>query len=156
MSNAEPYEPGVSEYDQGQHAAWLAALSDDGKLAVYTPAGYIHLMLWASAAKRALQWEMKPGKRLKLLEKLNSLTDNYLTPEMLAIIEPMCDTQVEMMNEARSLDREDDRLGQASFDVLTSWRVFKHFRRLNQSLLAAIKLRQQMTAAGTAPAQSFN
>ena len=60
---------------------------------------------------------------------------------------------MEMMNEARSLDREDDRLGQASFDVLTSWRVFGHFRRLNPSFLAAIKLRQQMTATGTAPAQ---
>jgi len=77
----------------------------------------------------------------------------FLSPEMLAIIEPAGDTEMEMMNEARSLDREDDRLGQASFDVLTSWRVFGHFRRLNPSFLAAIKLRQQMTATGTAPAQ---
>jgi hypothetical protein len=106
-------------------------LSDDDRLAVHTPAGYIHLMLWASAAKRALQWEMKPGKRLKLLEMLNSLTDNYFTQDMLAIIEPMCDTQMQMVSEARSLDREDDRLGQASFDVLTSPKVFGHFRRLS-------------------------
>jgi hypothetical protein len=134
MSNAEPYDPGVSEYDQGQHAAWLASLSDDDRLAVHTPAGYIHLMQWASAAKRALQWEMRPGKRLKLLELLNSLTDNWLTPEMLAIIALAGDTEMEMMNEARSLDREDDRLGQASFDVLTSWRVFSHFRALKQLL----------------------
>jgi len=96
---------------------------------------------------------MKPGKRLKLLELLNSLTDNWLTPEMLAIIAPASDTEMAMVNEARSLDREDDRLGQASFDVLTSWRVFKHFRRLNPSFMAAIKLRQQMTATGAAPAQ---
>jgi hypothetical protein len=125
----------------------------DNELAV--PAGYIHLMLWASAAKRALQWEMKPGKRLRLLELLNGLTDNYFTPDMLAIIEPMSDTEMAMVSEARSLDREDDRLGQASFDVLTSPKVFGHFRRLNPSFLAAIKLRQQMTAAGTAPAQTF-
>jgi hypothetical protein len=75
---------------------------------------------------------------------------------MLAVISPMSNTEMEMMREARTLDREDDRLGHASFKILTSWRVFGHFRRLNPSYLAAIKLRQQMTAAGTAPAQAFN
>src|SRR6516165_7599191 len=107
MNNAEPYEPGVSEYDQDQHAAWLASLSDDDKLAAHTPAGHVHLMLWASAAKRALQWEMKPGKRQKLLELLNSITDNWLTPELLSVITPAGDTEMEMMSEARSLDQED-------------------------------------------------
>jgi hypothetical protein len=130
---------------------------DDDELSVLqAPTGYLHLMLWAAAAKRALLFDMPAGKRLQLLEKLNGLTDNYFTPEMLAAITPMSDTEMEMVNEARSLDREDDRLGQASFDVLTSWRVFGHFRRLNPSYLAAIKLRQQMTAAGTAPAQTFS
>jgi hypothetical protein len=123
---------------------------------VNTPAGYQHLMLWAAYAKRALQYEMPAGKRLQLLEKLNSLTDDYFAPEMLAIIEPMCDTEIAMVNEARSLDREDDRIGQASFEVLTSWRVFGHFRRLNPSYLAAIKLREQMTAGKVAPAMAIS
>jgi hypothetical protein len=39
MTGAQPYEPGVSEYDQEQHAAWLDSLSDDDRLAVHTPAG---------------------------------------------------------------------------------------------------------------------
>ena len=156
MSAAEPYEPGVSPHDPEKHSAWLDSLSDDDKLVVHTPSGYQHMLLMAAYAKRGLQYEMPAGKRLQLLEKLNGLTDNYFTPEMLAIIEPMSDTEMEMMHEAKSLDREDDRLGQA-FKVLTSWRVFGHFRRLNPSYLAAIKLRSQMTAAGTTPAlQAFN
>ena len=141
---------------EDDHRAWLDSLSADDRLVVHTPPGYQHLMPWAAYAKRALQFEMPAGSRLKLLEQLNNLTDLYFTPEMLATIEPMSDTEIEMMNEARSLDREEHRLGQACFMVLTSWRVFGHFRRLNPSYLAAIKLRQQMTAAGNAPAQAFN
>jgi len=83
---------------------------DDDELVLNTPVGYWHLMLMAAYAKRGLQFKMSAGKRLKLLELLNSLTDGYFTPDMLAIIEPMCDTQMEMVNEARSLDGEDDRL----------------------------------------------
>jgi hypothetical protein len=115
------------------------------------PAGYMHLMLWAAVAKRALQWEMKPGKRLKLLELLNGLTDNWLTPEMLPMIAPAGDTEMAMLGEAKSLDGDKDCKN--SFDVLTSQKVFGHFRRLNLSFMAAIKLRQQMTATGAAPAQ---
>jgi hypothetical protein len=126
---------------------------DDEQLAVFVPAGYVHLMLWAGAGKRALQYQMKPGKRLRLLELLNSLTDNYFTPEMLAAITPASDTEMEMVNEARSLDG--DKGCAASFDVLTGAKVFGHFRRLNPSYLAAIKLRARMTATRAAPAQTF-
>jgi hypothetical protein len=56
-----------------------------------------------------------------------------------------------MMDEALSLDGE--KGCENSFKILTSWRVFRHFRRLNSSYLAAIKLRQQITATGAAPAQ---
>ena len=151
MTAAQPYEPGVSEYDQEQHAAWLDSLSDDDRLAVHTPAGYVHRMLWASYAKRALTCDIKTGQRLRLLEKLNSMVDLYLTEEMVRSIEPMCDTGAAMMDEALSLDGE--KGCENSFKILTSWRVFRHFRRLNSSYLAAIKLRQQITATGAAPAQ---
>jgi hypothetical protein len=119
------------------------------------PAGYSHLMLWAAAAKATLRLQMKPGKRLRLLELLNGLTDNWLTPEMLAMIEPAGETELAMIAEARSLDREDDRLGQASFNMLTNPQVVAHFMRLNPSLVKAAKLRAQMTATGAAPAQTF-
>jgi len=72
-----------------------------------------------------------------------SITDWYFTPEMLATIEPMSNTEIEIFHEATSLDHEDHfpRCNE-SFKVLTSWRVFGHFRRLNPSYLAAIKLRE--------------
>jgi hypothetical protein len=65
----------------------------------------------------------------------------------------MGDIEMEMLNEAKSLDG--DKGCEASFRVLTSPKVFGHFRRLNPSYLAAIKLRQQMTAAGKSPVQTF-
>jgi hypothetical protein len=92
---------------------------------------------------------MKPGKRLRFLELLNSLTDGWLTPEILAVIEPAGDTEMAMINEAKSLDG--DKGCEASLKVLTSPKVFGHFRRLNPSFVAAIKLRQQMTATGNVP-----
>jgi hypothetical protein len=110
-------------------------------------------MLMAAAGKRALQYEMKPGKRLRFLELLNSLTDGWLTPEILAVITPAGDTEMEILNEAKSLDG--DKGCEASFKVLTSPKVFGHFRRLNPSFMAAIKLRQAMTAAGRSPVQTF-
>jgi hypothetical protein len=128
--------------DQDKHAAWLDSLSDDDRLVVHTPVGYQHLMLWAAYVKRALQGDMKAGKRLRLLERLNSITDWYFTPEMLAAIEPMCDTGDAMMREALSLDG--DKGCENSFKILTSWRVFGHFRRLNPSLMTAIRLRNEM------------
>ena len=117
------------------------------------PAGYQHLMLMAAYAKRGLQFEMKPGKRLKLLELLNSLCDAWFVPEMLAVITPAGDTEAAMIDEARSLDG--DKGCEASFNVLTSPKVFGHFCKLNASFLAAIKIREQMTAAGKSPVQTF-
>jgi hypothetical protein len=156
MNAAERYEPGVSPYDYEQHVAWLDSLSPDDSLVVHTPAGHKHSMLIAAYTKRVLQYEMPTADRLQFLEKLNGLTDLYFTPEMLALIEPMSDTEIAMVNEARSLDPEDDRLGRASFNVLTSWRVFGHLRRLNPSYLAAMKLRERLTAERkAAPAQAI-
>jgi hypothetical protein len=92
--------------------------------------------------KRALLTkDIKPAEQLLLLEKMNSLTDQYFTPEMLATIEPMGDIGYEIFKVARSLDLPGDKSARPSFDVLTSPRVFRHFVTLNPSILAAIKLR---------------
>jgi hypothetical protein len=104
------------------------------------PAGYKFEMLVISYIKRVLQTcEMKAHERLRFLEGLNTFTDSYLGPEVLAMIEPMSDIECEMVHEARSLNREGDKLGSASFDILTSREVFGHFVKLNPSLLAAIE-----------------
>jgi hypothetical protein len=133
----DPPEP----YDREQHHAWLASLSPDENLVVNVPIGHRWNMVAASLFKRWLQEKMDAGLRLGLLEGLNSMTDIYLLPEMLAMIEPMCDTAYQIWKEAKTLDREGDKGCRASFNVLTGWRVYNHLIALNPSILAAIKWR---------------
>jgi hypothetical protein len=83
---------------------------------------------------------MKAGQRLQFLEWINGQTCTSVTPEMLEMVEPMSETEMKMMHEARSLNRKDDPGGSTSFDVLTSKEVFEDFLALNPSLLAAITL----------------
>ena len=75
---------------------------------------------------------------------MNELTEGpYFTPAMIAMIEPTGATEYKIFEEAKSLDRPDDKLGQASFKVLTSPRVFWGLCELNPSILAAMKLRRE-------------
>jgi hypothetical protein len=128
-------------YDHETHSAWLASLSPDESLIVNTPQGYLLMFIVVALTKRGLRANnIKPAEQLFLLEKMNGLTDQYFTPEMLATIEPMGDTEYEIFREARSLDPPDDKTAAASFKVLTSPRVFSHLARLSPSIFAAIKL----------------
>jgi hypothetical protein len=134
-----PPEP----YDAERHHAWLDSLSRDEALVVYTPQGYLMTFIIVALTKRALLMdEIKPAEQLRLLEKLNGLTDGYFTPEMLAAVEPMSDIECKIFEEAKSLDPAGDKSSRASFGVLTSPRVFWHLATLNPSLLSAIKLRE--------------
>ena len=130
----EPYSPEA----QG---AWLASLSADETLIVHVPVGHQWNMIAASLVKRWLQGKMDAGLRLRLLESLTGMTDIYLRPEMLAMIEPMCNTAYQIWSEAKTLDREGDKACMASFRVLTSPRVYDHLTTLNPSILAAIRWR---------------
>jgi hypothetical protein len=122
--------------------AWWATLSDEEKMVAYVPCGYQHLLLIIAYVKRTLVLcEMKAGERLHMLEWLNKQTDNYILPEMLAVIEPMSDAEMAMMHEARSLDQEGS--DSKSFEILTSQKVFNSFLALNPSILAAIRLRER-------------
>jgi hypothetical protein len=59
---------------------------------------------------------------------------------LLASISPMCDTAFAIFSEARSLDPpQDETHCAASFQVLATPSVFRHFVQLNPSILAAIK-----------------
>lgn len=133
----EPYTP------EGQ-SAWLASLTPDESLIVHTPAGYLMFFVVVALTKRALAMDdMKAGERLYFLEKLNGLTDQNFTPSMLATIEPMSDLEYEIFCEAKSLDGTDDKSAEASFQILTSPRVFGHLATLNPSFIAAMKQREQ-------------
>jgi hypothetical protein len=136
-------------YSHEAHCAWLASLSPDESFVVHTTAGYLMSYLMAAATKRWLSSEsLKPADRLFMLEKMHAMTDTYFTLEMLTTIQPMGDVEYQIMNEAWSLDPPDEKArGNASFEVLTSPRVFWHFVTLNPSLLAAIKIQKRNRAS---------
>lgn len=114
---------------------------EEERAVLHFPCGYRHVLLFVAYCKHALvNHEMRAGHRLEFLEWINRQVDIVIRADMLAIIEPMSLTEVQMMDEALSLDREGDPAGMASFRVLTSRDVFADFLRLNPSLLKAIML----------------
>ena len=119
-----------------------AAQTSDDELCLHVPDGIKWVFIVASLTKRTLQIPgLKAADRLDLLERLNGLTGDYLTADMLADISPMCDTACAIFKEARTLDTpQDDTHCDASFNVLATPSVFRHFVQLNPSIMAAIKL----------------
>src|SRR5262245_49131717 len=93
-----PPEP----HDHEKHCAWLASLSSDESLVVHTPSGYLLTFIIVALTERALLTkDIKPADQLLLLEKMNGLTDQYFTPEMLATVEPMGNTEYEIFEEVK-------------------------------------------------------
>jgi hypothetical protein len=136
-------------YSHEAHCAWLASLSADESLVVQTPSGYLMFFLMTAATKRWLSFEdLKPADRLFMLEKMHGMIDQYFTSEMLATIQPMGDIEYQIWREARSLDPPYKAwCRSASFEILTSPRVFWHFVTLNPSLLATIKIQKSNRAS---------
>jgi hypothetical protein len=120
-----------------------AEQTSDDELCLHVPDGHKWSFIAAALTKRALQIAgIKPADRLDFLERLHGLTNRYFTADMLATIEPMCDTGYAIFKEARSLDPpQDDTHCAASFNVLATPSVFQHFVKLNPSIMAAIKHR---------------
>jgi hypothetical protein len=148
-----PAEPASSAPPE-ERIAWLVSLTPEQWTVCHVPQGYKFSLLAIACIKRAVaQPGMKAGERLHWLEKLNGMTDNYISEEMLAVIERMGDTEMAIVREAMSLNRADDH-GMPSFRVLTSWKVFNDLLSLNPSLLAAIKFsKKQFAVATTLPPQ---
>src|SRR5438309_8140705 len=73
--------------------------ADEDRMVTLVPRGYRERMLLAAYTKYGLAHvKMNDADRLHILELLNSLTDGYFSEQMLATIQPMCRTQVEMMH----------------------------------------------------------
>jgi hypothetical protein len=124
---------------------------------------YAFCFIAAALVKRSLQDEkMAAGARLHLLERLNAMTDAHFTSEMLALVDPMSDLELEIYREAKSLDppRPNSKAEflfsrcRSSFDVLTG-PAFKHFLRLNAGMQKAVDLCEapRSPATTTAPAE---
>ena len=120
-----------------------AAQTTNDELCLQVADGHKWSLMIAALAKRTLQNPgLKPADRLGMLERLNGLTDGYFTADLLATIEPMCDTAAAILHEARTLDPpQDDTHCDASFKILATPSVFRHFVQLNPSIMAAIKHR---------------
>jgi hypothetical protein len=125
-------------------------LSADERMFCQVPSGYQYRLLLISYLKYELvTCEMTAGDRLELLEGISGMVDDYLTKELVAMIDPACETAAKMFAEATALDR--DSAGcEASFNLLTSFEVFGHFVRLNPSLLEAIRSRHAGEVKSTA------
>lgn len=138
-----PPEP----YSAEEHAAWLDSLTPDESAVVHTSAGSRYSLLLIALIKQALLTDgITPAQQLEFLEHLHGQADTFVTPAMIAMVQPMGNTEYAIYKEAASLDDGLDtpaaRVAHGgSFRVLTSPRVFWHFCTLNPSILAAVRTR---------------
>jgi hypothetical protein len=96
------------------------------------PPGYEYSLVLISLTKYLLTQEMPAKERLEFLERLEpSADDHWLTPEMVSVVEPMCEKGLALVREAM-------KLGKRSLDVLT--KHFATFAVLNPSLLSALQM----------------
>ncbi len=97
------------------------------------PIGHRYTLVMISITKRWLAMELPAFYRLKFLEHLDKMTTGdgaWLTAEMIAAIEPVCDKGHEMVCEA-------NKLGDKALDAYAKF--FSTFAVLNPSLIAALK-----------------
>jgi hypothetical protein len=105
------------------------------------PQGYKYTVVIISGVKRMLAADIPVEYRLKFLERLDQMATNgndlWLTADMIAAIEPMCDAGMEMYSEAAKLDRGTP--GRPGFlDALAKF--FPAFAVLNPSLMTALEM----------------
>ncbi len=74
-----------------------------------------------------------------MIEAINGFVDNIFIEAALAVIEPACDTAMEIIRECMKVDEGNPRCGKA-FDMMGSSPVFWHLLKLNPSMLAATRL----------------
>ena len=91
--------------------------------------GYKYTLVLASLTKWCLKGEMPAGMRLQFLEHLDKMSDEFLTPEALALVKPMDDRGREIVAEAQKLGPF------KALDVYAD--KFDIFAKLNPSLIAA-------------------
>ena len=65
--------------------------------------GHRYTLVLASLTKRCLQAKMPPKMQLEFLQHLDKMTDQWITPQIIAMIEPMDDEGLELSLEAKKL-----------------------------------------------------
>ena len=118
------------------------------------PPGYKYTVVIISGVKRMLAADIPSEFRLKFLDELDHMASNsetWLTADMIAAIDPMCDAAEEMYSEAAKLDR--GKPGQpAMLDALAKF--FPAFAVLNPSLITALEMEPRRLGYFRAPQTS--
>jgi hypothetical protein len=100
------------------------------------PVGWRYTLVLASLTKRLLTEEMPASYRLEFLQHLDKMpkaeNSTWLTPDMIAALEPMCDRGYEMVREAQKLGPTKALDAYAKF--------FSAFAALNPSLIGVLKI----------------
>jgi hypothetical protein len=95
--------------------------------------GHTYTLVLASVTKWALQREMPTEMRLDFLSHLEKMTDNVLTPEIIAMVAPIDNDGLELFTEAMKLGY--GPRSPCAFNVL--YEKFGVFAALNPSLQRA-------------------
>jgi len=118
------------------------------------PTGHKYTLVVVSLLKRWLAEDIPAEYRLKFLEWLDRMAtgpDIWLTADMIAAVEPICEAGEEMYFEAAKLDR--GKPGQPGmFEALAKF--FPTFAVLNPSLMTAIELEPRRHGCFRAPQMS--
>ena len=111
----------------------------------WIPKGYKYTLVLASITKRVLQTQPPEEYRLQFLEHLEKMSrgEQWLTPEMIAAVEPMDDKGEEIAREIRKVGP------QKALDVYAD--TFTVFASLNPSLIAALKMSPSYRYARNGP-----
>lgn len=103
--------------------------------------GHKYELVMISATKSCLQGEMPSEMRLEFLNYIDKMSDNVLTPAVIALVEPMDNDSWELYCEAMKLgydivwSKETGRRQPNAFDVL--YEKFDVFAALNPSVQRA-------------------
>jgi hypothetical protein len=124
----------INAMPEAARHAWIDSVQGDERTILYWPVGRRYTMVFISIVKRHLEQELPIDVRAKLFDWLDTCGAEWLTPEAVAHIEPMCD-------EGYAIVREAEKLGAGkALDVYARHEVFSAFCALNRTLLSAIEL----------------
>jgi hypothetical protein len=111
-------------------------------VAACTPRGHRYTLVLISIVKRSLEMEIPGDFRLKFLEHLDRMpakeSSTWLTAEMVAGVDPICNKAYEIVDEARKLGAS------KALDIYAD--QFPIFAGLNPSLMNVLKQSPSHTA----------
>ena len=118
-----------------EHCAWLESLTGHDWMMVEIPRGHLMNLAYAAYYKAALlKIPMTASLRLKFLDAIAGMIYGPVTAEAIEVIEPACETAVQMMHELHKVHIS--QVSRAFYDG----DVFRLLTKLNPSLLRALEL----------------